>query len=91
MASPGIKPSPKLVPPGHSKEKVGKETPAYASIMVNLETSLVTTVDKSCGNTSGAIVERFIKLRASTMFGNPVYFLDWPGPSILVSGPHEGF
>ena len=59
--------------------------------MDNLETSLATTVDKSRGNTSGSIVESFIKPRASKMFGHPVYLLDEPGPSISVSGPHEEF
>ena len=34
---------------------------------------------------------RFIKPRASTMFGNLVYFLDGPGPSIYISGPHEEY
>ena len=58
-------------------------------IMDNLETLLATTFDKACGNTSGAIVEIFIKPRASTMVGHPVYFLGGPGPSIAVSGPHE--
>ena len=59
--------------------------------MDNLETSLDTTVDKARGNTSGAIVERFIKTRVSTIFGHPVYSLDGPGPSMVVSGPHEEF
>ena len=40
---------------------------------------------------SGAILERFTKPRESTMFGNPVYLLDGPGPSISVSDPHEEF
>ena len=52
--------------------------------MDNLETSLATTVDKARGNTSGAIVERFIKPRASKMFGHPVYSMDDPGPSMEV-------
>ena len=59
--------------------------------MDNLETSLATTADKARGNTSGSIVESFIKTRASTMFGNPIYSLDGPGPSMAVSGPHEEF
>ena len=46
---------------------------------------------KARGNTSGAIVQRFIKPRASTMFGNPVYLLYAPGPSSAVSGPHADF
>ena len=86
-----MKPAPKLNPPGHRKEKVWKETPPYLLIMDNLEKSLATTVDKALGNTSGAIVERFIKPRASTMFGHPVYFLDGPGPSTSVPGPHEEY
>ena len=60
-------------------------------IMDNLETSLATTVDKACGNRSGATVERFIKPIASAMFLQPVYFLVGPGSSITVSGPHEDF
>ena len=34
---------------------------------------------------------RFIKTIASTIFGHPVYSLDWPSPSMAVSGPHEEF
>ena len=49
-------------------------------IMDNLETSLDTTVDKARGNTSGAIVDRLIKNRASKMFVHPPYSLDDPGP-----------
>ena len=52
----GMNLAPKYFLPGHSKEKVGNETPPDALIMDNLETSLATTVDKDCGNTSGAIV-----------------------------------
>ena len=59
--------------------------------MDNFKTSIATTVDKTRGNTSGLIVERFIKPRLSTIFGHPVYSLDVPGPSIAVSGPHEDF
>ena len=80
MANPGINPATEFVLQGHSKEKTGKEPPPDALIMDNLETSLATTVDKDSGNTSGAIVERFIKPRASTMFGHLVYLLDGPGP-----------
>ena len=57
--------------------------------MDNLETSLSTTVDNYRGNASEDIVERFIKPRASAMFGHPAYFPDGPGPYIEVSGPHE--
>ena len=44
---------------------------------------------KARGNTSGAILERFLKPTTSTMFGHPVYFLDGPGPSIGVSVLYE--
>ena len=43
---------------------------------------------KDRGNASGSIVERFIKPRASTIFGHPGYSMDGPGTSIAVSGPH---
>ena len=59
--------------------------------MDNLETSLANTVDKSSGNTDGAIVGRFIKPIASTMFGYLVYSLNGPGPLIEISGPHADF
>ena len=59
--------------------------------MDNLETSLATTVDKYCVNIGGAIVERFIKPRESTMFSHLVYSLDGSGPSVAISGPHEDF
>ena len=59
--------------------------------MDNLETSLTTTADKAHGNAVRAIVERFIKPRASTIFGHPVYFMDGPGALIVISGPHEEF
>ena len=80
VAGPGINPEPKFVLPGHIKEKVGKETPPYVLIIDNLETFLTTTMYKACSNTSGDIVERFIKPIASTMFEHPVFFLDGPGP-----------
>ena len=74
-----MKPASKLVPPGHSKDKFGKDhPPPYALIINNLETLLATIVDKACGNKSGAVVEGFIKPRESTMFGHPVYSLDGP-------------
>ena len=72
VADPGMKPEPKLVLLEHSKEKVGKKTPPDSLIMDNLETLLATTVDKACCKTSGSIVERFIKPRASTIFVHPV-------------------
>ena len=59
--------------------------------MDNLEPLLATTVDKDRGNASGAIVERFIKPIASTIFGHPAYLLDGRGFLIAVSGPHEEF
>ena len=59
--------------------------------MYNLELSLATTVDKDRWNKKVAIVGRFIKPRASTIFGNPEFSLDGPGPSIAVSVPHEDF
>ena len=59
--------------------------------MDNLEKKLATTMDKARGNTSVSLVERFIKPRASTIFGPLAYSLDGPGPSILVSGSHEDF
>ena len=72
VAGPGMKPAPKLVPLGHRKDKVDKETPPDALIMNHLETFLSTTVNKACANTCGSIVEKFIKPRSSTMFGQPV-------------------
>ena len=59
--------------------------------MYNLETSLATTVDKSCGNASVSIVERFIQPISSTIFDRPEKYLGGTGPSISVSGPHEEF
>ena len=71
-----MKPVPKLVLPGHSKEKVRKETPTYFLILDNLETLLAAIVDKACGNTSGSIVDRFVKPIESKKFGHPVYSMD---------------
>ena len=59
-----MNPAPKFVLLVHSKEKVWKETPLDLLIVDNLKIFLTTIVDKARGNTSGAIVERFIKLRA---------------------------
>ena len=59
--------------------------------MDNLETSLSNTVDKDHGNTGGSIMDSFIKPRASTMFGYPVYSIGGPGPSIAISGIYEEF
>ena len=87
----GVNLETKNVLPENSKEKVGKETPPYAFLMDNLETSFSTTVNKAHGNTGGSTMERFIKPIASTMFGHPVYSLDGTGPSIEISGPHEIF
>ena len=83
--------APKFVLLGHSKDKIGKETPPDVLIMDNLETFLDTRVYKARINKSGAIVERFTKPRSSTMFGHLVYLMDGPGPSISVSVPHEIF
>ena len=86
-----MKPAPKTILPRHNKEKIGKNPPPNALIMHNLETSLTTTLNKDSGCSSGSIVESFIKPRASTISDHPVYSLDWPGPSMEVSGPHEEF
>ena len=59
--------------------------------MDNLETLFATAVNKDCGNASGSILERLVKSRASTMFGQPSYSLDGPGLFISLSGPHEEF
>ena len=75
--------------PGKSKEKVGKETLPNVLIMINLEASLRITVDKDCGNSSGAIIEKFIKPRASKMFVHPEYCLDGTWPLISVSVSHK--
>ena len=59
--------------------------------MDNLETSLASTADKACENAGGAIVERFIKPKASTIFGHPAYYMDRTGTSIALSGPYKYF
>ena len=59
--------------------------------MNNMEKLLATTVDKVCWNTSGFIVDRFIKPIESTMFGHLVYLVDGPGMLIEIAGPHEEF
>ena len=56
--------------------------------MDKLEKSLVTIVDKACGKKGGAIMERLVKDRVSTMFDHPEYSMDGPGPSIAVPGSH---
>ena len=61
LVRPGIKAASKFILPGHRKYKLDKETPPDALIMDNLETSFSTTVYKTRGKKSGAIVERFIK------------------------------
>ena len=48
-------------------------------------------MDKALGSTGGAIVERFIKPRASTMLVHPLYSLDGPGTLIAILGTHEDF
>ena len=88
VAGTGTNLSPRLVLPGNSKEKFGTEITPDVLLMDKLETSLATTDDKSCGNIGGAIVERFIKTRASKSFGHPVYYLYGPGPSISIPSPH---
>ena len=56
--------------------------------MDKLYTALSSIVYKARDNASGAVLERFIKLISSTMFGNPEYYLDGPGPLIALSGLH---
>ena len=46
-----------------------KDNPPDSFIINNLETSLDTPVDRDLSNTSGSIVEIFIKPRASTFLG----------------------
>ena len=58
-----MKPAPKFVLPGKAKRKLGRNPPQDVLIMDNLEISLVTTVYKSHGNTSGSMGERLIKPR----------------------------
>ena len=72
-----MNPAHNFVLPGNSKDKVGKETPPDAFIMDNLETLLATIVDKSHGNTSGAIVNRLIKPRASKCL--ETQYISWMG------------
>ena len=66
-----MKPAPFFPSQGTSKNKLGRTPPLDALIVDNLEKLFTTTVDKACGNASGDIVERFIKTRASTIFGHP--------------------
>ena len=89
VSGPGMNPHQNLFHPGHSKKKVRRELLPYALIVDNLETSLANTMDKDHANASGTIFKMFIKPRASTIFGQPVYFLDGLEPSIAVSGLHE--
>ena len=91
MAGPGVKRAPILVNPGNNEGNFGQEPPLDALIMDNLETSLETTVDKARGTSNEAIVERFIKHRASTIFVHLTYSLDGPGPPNAVSVTHENF
>ena len=60
-------------------------------IVDNLEPLLAPIVYKACGNTSGFLVNRFIKTIASKIFVQLEYSLDVPGPLIAISGPHEEF
>ena len=64
----GVKLAPTFVIPGEIRGNVGKNLDVL--VMDNLETIFATIVDKSLGNSSGAIVKRFIKPRTSTMFGS---------------------
>ena len=83
-----MKPAPKNISPRAQQREIwGKNSPD-ALIIDQLERLLATTVDKARGNTSGFIVDSFIKPRAYTMFGHPVYSLNGTGPSFAVSGPH---
>ena len=59
--------------------------------MGNWETSLSNQLDRARDSSSGAIVDRFIKLRFSEMFGHPKYYLEGKGLSISVPVPHEEF
>ena len=57
-------------------------------IVDNLEPLLAPIVYKACGNTSGFLVNRFIKPIVSTIFVHMEYSLDVPGPLIAIAGPH---
>ena len=48
-------------------------------------------MDRDNRNEIGYIVERFIRLISSKMFGYLSYFLDGPGMSTVVPGPHEEY
>ena len=76
LAQPGMKTAPKFTLPGHSKEKLGRTPPPDALIMDDLEKLLSTTVDKACGNSSGSLVEMFIKLEHQQFFP-PSIFIGW--------------
>ena len=82
----GVNLAPKFV-----RRKLGRKSLQMYFIWITSKTLLATTVDEARGNTGGFIVYRFVKSRASIMFGHPVYFLYWTGPSIEFSGPHEDF
>ena len=86
-----MKPTPKKLSPRAQKRENLEGNPPIFFILDNLETSLATTVYKALDNTSGSIVERFIKTRSSKIFCHPVYSLNGPGPSMAVSGPHKEF
>ena len=75
--------------PGNTKGGFGQENLSDVLIMDNLEKSLATAVYKVCGNSSWAIVEKFIKPRTSKIFGHPEYFMYGSGPSNSESGPYE--
>ena len=60
-------------------------------IIDNSYTLLDTIVDKACGKSGLALVERYIKPIASEIFFHPEYLMYGFGPSFAVSGPHEEF
>ena len=91
VAQAGMNLAPTLFLPGYRKEKIEKKPTPDMLIMDNLEILMATTVDKTRGKKIGAIVDRFIKPKASTIFIHPVYPLYEPGKSMGVSGPHEEF
>ena len=79
MVGTGVYLAPTFFLPWNIKYKVGKEIPPDTLLMDNLETSLITTVDKARGNTGRAILERLIKSRASKIFFT--WYMFWMGQS----------
>ena len=70
VAGIGVQPAPFFGFQGILGGKLGN-TPPYELITDNLDTQLDNPVDRYRGNASGSILERFIKIRASKMFGHP--------------------